>query len=328
MTFLITGAGAPGWYSIYTSVREYFPHKKIIATDMNKNSYGKLFADAFYQVPRGDNKNYLIPMKRIVEKDSIDLIIPITDPELIPLSEFKKCKVMVSDTRTLQKISKKELYLTFSDYAPEYIITNSIKDIRMFAETFSGCFIKPIESYGSRGIKHIVKDDIYKKYYWDYKPSIVGKLTTFKILEENWNNTKEYIVMEYLPNMEYSVDCLFNRDGFPMFIIPRRRDEIKLGICYKTTTVENNELINIVREMSQKIKLKYVINIQFKQNIDGKYKLLEINPRISGSIMADKIAGVDLVMLGTQLALDKEVNAENIKVLWNKTSYRYTSMIG
>jgi carbamoyl-phosphate synthase large subunit len=112
--------------------------------------------------------------------------------------------------------------------------------------------------------------------------------------------------MEYLPGKEYSVDILC-QNGKCYSVIPRSREQVKLGISFIGTVEKNEELIELSRKIIHETGLSYNINLQFKCDENGAPKLIEINPRLSGTVFLCVAAGVNLPYLGVKLALGEEI---------------------
>ena len=135
-----------------------------------------------------------------------------------------------------------------------------------------------------------------------------------KILNQNNGKFPQLLVMQYLSGPEYSVDCL--RDGKSFFCVPRKREVIKEGICTSGTTDFNEQLIEISRKIYDELDLKYNVNIQFKYDALGNPKILEINPRLSGTLELCRGAGINFVEMGVNTLLGIK-NKSRKKVNWN-----------
>jgi carbamoyl-phosphate synthase large subunit len=112
--------------------------------------------------------------------------------------------------------------------------------------------------------------------------------------------------MEYLPGTEYSVDMLL-RGGETLAVVPRPREITKLGISFMGRIEKNLEIEELASKIAREIGLEYNINMQFKMSEEGVPKIIEINPRVSGTIVMSTGAGVNLPYLGVKLALGEEM---------------------
>ena len=104
----------------------------------------------------------------------------------------------------------------------------------------------------------------------------IYRLNDFEI----WR-VKGLLVSEFLEGREWSVDCV--AVDWSVFAVTRVRDEIRSGICTKGHIENNSDLIELSKYIITHLGLQYCVNLQFMETEKG-FKLLEINPRVSGTI--------------------------------------------
>jgi predicted ATP-grasp superfamily ATP-dependent carboligase len=107
------------------------------------------------------------------------------------------------------------------------------------------------------------------------------------------------LLVEELPGQEYSIDCIFNNTGELLLYGVRQRTKTLNGICSIATIEQDKdkEFLEVIKSISKNYLFKYCINIQLKRDISGKLKLLEINPRMSGSLGSFIAAGCNIPIL-------------------------------
>ena len=108
---------------------------------------------------------------------------------------------------------------------------------------------------------------------------------------------KTQLVMQHLPGLERSVDCL-GADGRLLCGIVRRKN------ADGTQFLEANEtVLGYVRTLVAHFRLSGLFNVQFKDDAEGRPCLLEINPRMAGGISYSFLSGVVLPYWAIRLAL-------------------------
>lgn len=117
---------------------------------------------------------------------------------------------------------------------------------------------------------------------------------------EKRKSNRTIMIMEYLNELEYSIDCLAYK-GELLAAIPRKK------VGWYRMLEENNHLIKIAKEITKKYNFSYVFNIQVRY-CDGVPKLLEINPRMSGGLNVSCKSGVNFPYLALRLLDGEEVN--------------------
>jgi len=84
-TILITAIGGDIAQAVATVIREARPDYRLVGVDAQERHGGTLFVDAFYTVPGATDKNYLSAIRSVIEKESVHIVLPISEPELAAL---------------------------------------------------------------------------------------------------------------------------------------------------------------------------------------------------------------------------------------------------
>ena len=333
---MVTAAGAPGAPGIMRSLKQNNERGiRIIGTDTNPDSAGLFMADKSYIVPHGKSYDFIPKMLEIATAEKIDAIQPLATDELPAFAEnihlFEKIgtKVLVSKPQALKVANNKGKLYSFLEASgipsPQSIMVTQQPEFEkavyeMGYPDFPVC-VKPQVSKGGRGFR-ILKEDINKlETLLNSKPdsTLITLDDMLSILDGN-NRFPELVVMEHLPGDEYSVDLLV-KDGEPLIVVPRKRDSIKLGISFVGTIEKNDEVINMATAISRALGLDYNINLQLKYSADGIPKIIEINPRVSGTIVLCTGGGVNMPYLGVKLALGEAI--PRVSPAYNTRMIRY-----
>jgi hypothetical protein len=110
------------------------------------------------------------------------------------------------------------------------------------------------------------------------------------------------LVMAYLPGEEFSVDVLA-RDGEMLACVVRKRLQAVQGMATVAVVVAAPDVEDAARRVVAATGLSYVANVQFRRDADGIPRLLEINPRIPGTIHLTVAAGLNLPLAACTQAL-------------------------
>lgn len=155
--------------------------------------------------------------------------------------------------------------------------------------------IKPRESSGSRGIAYIKK------------PSELS--TAF----QNVHNKYPFpLIQEYIPNGgAYGVGALFNFNSEPRaaFVYKRIREyPVSGGPSTLRESVINDEIKDIALNLLKSLNWKGIAMVEFRVDArDGKAKLMEINPRLWGSLHLAILSGMDFPYLLYKMAVDGDI---------------------
>ena len=103
---------------------------------------------------------------------------------------------------------------------------------------------------------------------------------------------------EFLPGEELSVDCFTDFNGDLLFIGPRTRERVQMGISFRSTAVDvDDEISFIARSINDKLALNGAWFFQIKRDRNGMFKLLEFAPRQSSTMGLYRHAGINFALL-------------------------------
>lgn len=280
MNILITGAGGAAAISVWKSLGS---EHQIYMADMDPCAAGLYLvpAERRFIIAAGHSTDFNAHLLEICAKNKIELLIPTVDAELLSVakhqSEFnaKGVKVALSPPEALELCRDKYKLLEFckdTGLTPTYALLTEGNSAAAFNYP---CFAKPRLGSGSQGVVVIHNE---------------------KELEA-LSKDKGYLIQELLSGEEYSVDVYIHSNGCPLAAVPRLRMKIDSGIAVASRTKIDPELTKIALQITQKVGIVYVANIQFKANAKGEFKLLEINPRFPGTLPLTAAAGIDIPKL-------------------------------
>ncbi|NHM31115.1 ATP-grasp domain-containing protein [Neobacillus terrae] len=338
ITVLITGIGSPGAPGVIKSLRAVKEvNFRIIGVDIKENIAAKAMVDRFFTVPKASDPEFINQIHTLCFNEKIEVILPMVSQELLALSnhaeKFKKSgvAVSVSNFNSLDKtINKGKLFNSLSMKGistPKFSIVHTSEELsrEIFALGYpeKPVCIKPVISDGSRGFRILDKNKNRIDLLYYEKPSSV--YISFNELMETLKGTSsipDTMVMEYLPFEEYSVDILANH-GEVIVAVPRLRDEINNGISVKSTIVKEEDVIQYSSQIVKELGLHGNIGVQVRRDSNHIPKIIEINPRIQGTIVHCTAAGINLPFLAIKLAKNHPITQEELKINWGLQMYRF-----
>lgn len=243
-----------------------------------------VFENYIEGAPLVTNDNIIDFLREVIDKYAIDAIYPAMDlvSNILKNNEQKLgCKVIASCCATSEIcLSKEKTYDILRNVIPVPLSFNP-KEITEFP-----IFIKPKIGYGSRGT-HLIKSHVELQPYL---------------------NNDDILFLEYLPGIEYTVDCFTDKNGKLLFSKARSRDRIRNGISVHTKYIEDNSHINLLaNKINETLKFNGAWFFQLKEDSNGDLKLLEVADRFGGSSLLAKAIGVNLPLLTLFNAFDYNV---------------------
>lgn len=305
--------------------------------DPNPDSPGFHLADAYAIGPKAADDDFVTTIARICSEQKIDLLFSLVTGELILLSamqeELKRLgtHVSISSVDALRKsIQKDILYHELQQAGMAVPAFQVVRTGEQLKEAIAAlgypdrpvCF-KPTVSDGSRGF-HILDATVDRfQLLFREKPNsaYVSQSELYRIIEGR-DTLPELLVMEYLPYEEYSVDLLADH-GRVIVAVPRLRQATTGGITTKSVIRQEQDVIDYAAAAVRQLGLHGNIGVQVRRDIDRQPKIVEINPRIQGTIVHCTAAGVNLPVLAAKLALGLPIAEEELSVQWGTRMVRY-----
>ena len=242
--------------------------------------------------PRVTDDSFIDFLNEVIARYKIDCIYPAHDSVCYVLSENKEkihAQVIITDFKTTKICrSKKETYNLFANekFIPKvYENADDVLDYPVF--------LKPEVGEGSKGTK---------------------KVNNRQELDFEIKKNPSVLICEYLPGKEFTVDCFTNRRGELLSVNVRTRERIKSGISVKSQNVYLNDEVKVIANcINNKLAFRGAWFFQIKLDEHGMYKLLEISPRIPGTMGLSRNLGINFPLLTLFDFWDMEVEVSQAK---------------
>ena len=331
----MTGGGAPGAPGIIRCLKENKSFHITLA-DANPDAVGRFLCDDFETIPVASDASFITDVLAVCRKKEINIILPLVTKELIPFSkhikefEEKGINVLVSPSHSLEIANNKSRLYEFLEWrgipVPAFRVVESVDQFKTAVEELGYplkpvCF-KPSVSNGSRGFRIVSEQMNELDLLFNYKPTstYLSLPDSIRILSSGF--FPELLISEYLPGEEYSVDCIA-KHGQPVLIVPRLRKRMINGISVEGEFVKDETIISYCIQIITALSLHGNIGIQVKRSATGQFLILEINPRVQGTISAALGAGVNLPELAVKQELNLPISSKELEVKWNTKFSRY-----
>lgn len=332
---LMTGAGAPGAPGIIQCLSKA-DWINLVVGDAKEDAIGKWLHPHFVPLLPANDPIYVSHLLEACNKHSIQIILPLVTKELFPLSAAKKdfekrgIKILVSEPEALNIANNKLAtyqYLEKHNIAvPNFFAVSNVEEFEFSARALGFpkkefCF-KPAIANGSRGFRIVSDKTNASDMLFNHKPthSFITYKEAVKVLSAR--NFPQLVVSDFLPGEEYSVDCLAS-NGKAKLVLPRLRIKMVNGISTAGRFIKDRDIIDYCTKIIGAIGLHGNIGIQVKRAEDGTPLLLEINPRVQGSIVTTLGAGINLPLLAIEQELGMAIDLDNLEVQWGKGFLRY-----
>lgn len=279
---LVTGCGGDIGQSIGKILRENALFNKVIGSDINDEHAGKFIFDQLVKIPLCSSPDYFESLQNLIEQHDIDLLLPISEPELRKFSarkiddNFHGAKLICANLKSRE--------IGFDKLAT----TNFLQDSNLpFPETdvignmmYSKfpLILKSREGSGSKSI-FILNDQEEFSFYQKKYPG--------------------FIAQELIANSPDEFTCgLFRSKNNDIRSVTYKRKLVDSYSGYGEV-VENASITSLLDIIAIKLNLVGSINIQLKLSDRGPC-VFEINPRFSSTVRFRHLMGFEDVIWSIQ----------------------------
>lgn len=227
------------------------------------------------------NGDLVAELNALIDAWDIDLVVPAHD-SVIPLLAAQRGRLhaaaAVPDAATAMLCRDKRA--TYARLRPLGIVPDDAGPVGGAYPVFA----KPAIGQGSQGAERV--DDARRH-------------------RQLLDSGEPYLFSEYLPGEEYTVDCLSASDGQLLHAAPRRRTRTRNGISVRTEPADVPALVAMAEAIAGELRLRGAWFFQARRDADGVPKLLEVAPRIAGSMALSRMRGVNFPLLHVYAHLNR-----------------------
>lgn len=263
-----------GFYIIGTDIYQ----KELVVDAFNVNK--------FYKAPyTSESEKYFDFLKKICTDEKIDFILPLTDLDVDFLNvrrkwfESNNITLCISPKSSLDIIRNKKKLQDFVKNNCSFtnsIPTSLLKDVEKLEWNFP-VVCKPYDGRSSQGLRYIHNEEEWNNF-----------------IKENPND--KYIVEPFIEGPIVMVEIV--RQSAPHKVVAVTRQE-KLSTPHGCATAvymyQDKELEENSRKLADALNIKGCVNFEYIHGKDGKYYLVECNPRFSAGCEFTCISGYDCV---------------------------------
>jgi carbamoyl-phosphate synthase large subunit len=275
-TILITGIGGDIAQGVATIIREERPEIRLIGIDRNLEHGGVLFVDEFVQVLSSDSSEYIEKVRDILVSRSVDVLIPLTEPEL---NVFGPHLNGLGNSRCISAGEK-----VVSVGLDKFLTINTLQRMGLSVPwTFAAsdrlpsefpCIFKSRYGTGSRNV--FVVENIKDAEYLSQKYS-------------------DAIFQEMLEPANQEITCAVyrNRNSDVASLLMLRR--LAGGLTGWAKVIEDDATSQMCAKIAQGLDLYGSMNVQLRLTDLGP-RVFEINPRFSSTaLMRHRVGFCDVL---------------------------------
>lgn len=247
---------------------------KLFSAGESVSNHAPYVFQRHYEVSSVRNPQFVEELNEVIRENAIDYVFPAHDDVVVALAQNAHriaAGIVTSPLETcLIARSKSATYrlLAATMPVPELLDPQRVKQFPVF--------VKPDKGQGSQHAQIV--------YDVDQLPQALGQC-------------RDPIILEYLPGEEFTVDCFSDRNAGLLFCGGRQRIRTRNGISMDSEPAQDEVFVEYARRISKRLEFHGAWFFQVKRDRYGVFKLLEIAPRIAGTMAVYRVLGVNFPLL-------------------------------
>jgi len=233
-------------------------------------------------LPKVTAPDYVEQLIGFCQKNQIDMVVPLIDPELEALAAQRErfydagIMVVVSPPQTVQIAFDKYLTYKFGKDSgiavPGTVVTIKEAEELLAAGKFKWpVVVKPRKGSASADITYCHNE---------------------RQMKSAFESCPNPMIQECMKGQEYGYDILGDRNYRPISVFCKRKLAMRAGETDKAVSTNDTELIALGVKLAESLQLFGPVDVDVMVTSDGP-KLLEINPRFGGGYPCSHQAGAN-----------------------------------
>ena len=321
-TVLLTSVGTDSAPALCEGLRSWFGSELyLLGVDVKRSVPCQRMLNRFVSVPPRGSQEYVDALLELAQAESGTYIWPLSgeDQQILAAERdlaFSGCTVICSELDSVRIASDKIRLYEFSAAnalpIPGFRVVQDLGSLKCAAHDLGypdrPVVLKVAVGTGALGLKIIRADASQEAMFLS---RLNRDVTLDRVLVQlgGVSDWPRMLITEYLPGEEFSVDVLLHRRRWYGGAV-RRRDASIFGLATDATVVDRPDLLRLARAFGEALKLDFVANLQFRGDQQGNPQLIEINPRVPGTIGLTIAAGCNLPAAALALAMGREARVE------------------
>jgi len=271
---LVFPAGTEIGLEIFAAL-QFCKEVRIFGAGQDISNPARFIFPCYHVIPPIYDRDWVSQLTLLCKNLEIEYIFPAYDDVIVALNREAQhfpAKIISSPPETCEITRSKSL--TYQRLAPKVrvpAVYRSMGDVPSYP-----VIVKPDRGQGSIGVTRVDRA---------------------ADLERVLSSVTNPIICEFLPGDEFTVDCFSDRQRGLLFAGARRRRRTRNGIAVNTITETLPEAEKMATEIGAQLGLRGAWFFQVKRASDGQLVLLEVAPRIAGSMAAHRVHGVNFPLL-------------------------------
>lgn len=297
---LVSGASGVVGYGILRSLKMTDRDLHLFGTSIYEDSVAQGFCDTFLKAPRTSSSNYIDWLEETIKQHHIDMIIPGIEDDMylwrenLERLEKGNAKLLLNSPDLISLCRDKwAFYQHLSSVNNSHVIPSSLSsDFDKLSNKFGLPFIlKPRRGFASRGVITVTDPEMFSKHKEEIGSTLMAQQLIGKEEEE------------------YTSSAFCDGKGGFFTLMTMKRKLSNEGFTEKAEVLDVKQIDDAISTLCHHLNPIGPTNFQFRKHNDfsagwNRWKLLEINPRISSSTSIRSSFGYNEAAMAIDFFLD------------------------
>jgi len=292
----------------------------IVTTDLVADVGGSIYSDKHYVVPQYSSPQYFPALQEIIQKERIQVVYPTHLDEILYLSQLGEG--LPKWYRELAVLNPPEMVLS----------ANNKPAMNSLWEQSGGLLPKAFDSVSD------VKDSDFPVIAKPPNGASRGYENIYRIdnravLEAFEDRIAGMLIQQCVIGTEHSIDFVAE-SGTLVCVCARTRSRVEGGLSVSGTTVSAKEFMDVV-EITLKVLPQIGFgNIQIMRDESRRDYLIEINPKLPGTLIHSAAAGLNMPLILADMKLGNAIQPVSVasglhmmryhdEMFWSNNSSRW-----
>ena len=296
---------------------------KIVGIDNDPKAYGKVLVDKFYSLNKITSEikffNYI---KKIIIKEKINIIIPLSDNEIRFFYKYKKKYLKLFPNLKFSFFENKyfDVFLYKNNFynfchnnnveVGKFFIISKFDQLKKKVAKNKKYILKSTTDSGSKNVFLINQNCKKMRKILNDRQCYETNLSGFK---KFYDSKKKYILSDFYEGSGYDVDC-FSVNGDIKNMVIRKRLMFNKFMYYSPghKIIKNLKIEKLIKKFIFLSKYTGVSDFDIVES-KGKYILIDTSCRFSGSVGIAHLAGINFPLMLIKYILGIKFSKNKIK---------------
>lgn len=276
---------------------------RVLVADADPNAAARAAADASFSLPPIDDDGYRAALEMLCVEQAVTVAISLNDFELSTWSAMDSSHLVANGTHLIamderiqrsveDKAEMARLLQATGIRTPRTALASTLVSGAVEAAQLGDhLMVKNRYGSGSRGARRTTPEALLR----DIERS-APEATDQRgdAIPDRARALEALVVQEFIPGVEFGVDCINTLDGVFAGVLARRKIRMRGGETDQATSVSPDRFVALAESLAHVTRHRGLVDCDVIEDAAGERWLIDVNPRFGGGYPFSHVAGADV----------------------------------